>query len=158
VMPGKTIPPPPPEVTRRDSSPPPPPPLASSRVQTLKTSQGSALNQWDYIRSNSSHPPSDAVSVASQSSFSSPRTVHLSKAPALRQSPALASARDDWNFVLGRGGDAAPLSPRSDAAGSVSLMSLGDGDTMSIVSIASMTSKKDAQANVRATSGAVQLS
>ena len=68
--------------------------------------------------------------------------------------PAQGSARDDWNFVLGRGGDAAPLSPRSEAAESASLMSLGDGDTMSIVSNASMTSKKDLKANVPASPGA----
>jgi hypothetical protein len=114
----------------RKVPPPPSPPFSSARVQSIKIFQG-----YDHA---------------------SPTTVQLPQAPAARQSVAAtpSSALDDWNFVLGLGGDthlngtAAPLSPRSHAAGSVSLMSLGDGDLMSTMSNGSMASKKDLKAIV----------
>lgn len=61
------------------------------------------------------------------------------------------SARDDWSFVLARGDAArangqAPVPPRSEAGGSASLMSLGDGDTLSLASNVSIASKRDSKA------------
>jgi hypothetical protein len=134
IMPGRTAPPPPPNAVQRNETPPPPPPPAE--VPSSATLRSKSPRTSIMPGRTAPPPRSDADSMALGSGQSIP----------LMQG----SSRDDWKFVLespvsvrSNGQYAAApqsrLAPYYEASEHASLMSIGDDDTHSMASNASLS-------------------